>query len=226
MTRKRWPMAALAALLAAFVAAVWLWQSPGRKLTTPEIDRYLALVAKVPFPPDAQPQFLQRLRTWAEADDGQPVYMLNLMRYYPAVRAMPGAPAFTGTPEESNRIYEDRATPLALKAGAIPLFAGPVRNENVMGFAPPVDQWSRVLVMRYPSRRAFFDLVTDPEYAPIAPYKLAALDVNLVPMAAELTIPDLRIVAAALALAVFLAAGWWRAARRSDSITPSAATRS
>ncbi len=217
MTRRRWPMALLALVLLAFVAAVWWWQAPGRKLTAPEIDRYLALVAKVPFPSDGQAEFLQRLRKWAEADDGQPVYMLNLMRYFPAMRALPDAPALAGTPEASNRIYEDRATALALKAGAIPLFAGSVRNENVMGFSPPVDHWSRVLVMRYPSRRAFFDLVTDPAYAPIAPYKLAALDVNLVPMAAELTIPDLRLAAAALALAVFLAAGWWRAARRASS---------
>lgn len=92
--------------------------------------------------------------------------------------------------------------------------AGAGAQAHVIGFAPPVDHWGRVLVMRYPSRRAFLDLVTDPNYAPIAHYKLAAVDLDLVPMSAELTIPDLRMVAAALALAVFLAAGWWRAARR------------
>lgn len=215
--RSRWPMALLALVLLALVAAVWRWQAPGHKLTGAEIDRYMALVAKVPFPPSEQAQLLQRLRKWAEADDGEPVHMLNLMRYFPAVRALPGTPAFAGTPEESNRIYEDRATPLALKAGAIPLFAGSVHGENVIGFTPAVDHWGRVLVVRYPSRRAFLDLVTDPNYAPIAHYKLAALDLDLVPMSAELTIPDLRMVAAALALTVFLAFGWWRAARHASS---------
>src|SRR5215213_6933045 len=46
-----------------------------------------------------------RLRAWAEADDGKPVYMLNLMRYYDELRPFPGAPDFQGSPEESNTLY-------------------------------------------------------------------------------------------------------------------------
>ena len=69
-------------------------------------------------------------------------------------------------------------------------------------------------MVRYPSRRRLFELLTDPGYGPIGPYKLLALDVNLAPMSAELIMPDVRFVAAAAALAIFLAAGWWRAARR------------
>jgi len=56
--------------------------------------------------------------------------------------------------------------------------------------------------------------MTDPAYVPIEPYKLMAFDVYLTPMSAEAIVPDVRFVAAAWALVIFLAAGWWRAARR------------
>ncbi len=47
--RSRWPMALLALVLLALVAAVWRWQAPGHKLTGAEIDRYMALTVFVAF---------------------------------------------------------------------------------------------------------------------------------------------------------------------------------
>ena len=46
------------------------------------------------------------------------------------------------------------------------------------------------------------------------PYKLMALQIYLTPMTGEVAVPDLTWATAALALIIFLAAGWWRAARR------------
>jgi hypothetical protein len=198
------------------VGAVWLWQSPGAvrgKLTPAEIDRYMATVSRISFPPELRAPILARMRTWAEADDGRPVYMLNLMRYHPELRRFEGTPSFAGTPQQANEFYEERTLPLALGVGAIPIFAGPVTGENVIGFEHAGVRWNRVLVMRYPSRRAFLDLLSDPAYAPLAPYKLMSLDVDLAPMGAELTVPDVRYVAVAAGLVLFLAAGWWRASR-------------
>ena len=206
--------ALFAIALIALFAALCVWQAPGlagAKLTKPEIERYLVAIEKVPFPPEEKRDVLARVRVWAEADDGKPVYMLNLMRYHERLRAFPGALPFEGTPRDANATYESEATSLALKTGAYPLFAGEAQDGNVMGAR---EGWDRVLVMRYPSRRAFLDLIADPAYAPLAPYKLMALDVTLTPLAGELVMPDVRFVAFATLLALFLAAGWLRAARR------------
>jgi hypothetical protein len=208
---------ALAALLLAIFAGVCYWQVPGifgGKLTQGEIAGYLARVDKVPFPPEDKPQLLAHIRAWAEADDGKPVYMLNLMRYYESLRKYPGAPGYAGSPRASNDHYEESALPLALKQGAFAMFAGAPQGGNVMGFGPGQDGLDRVLLMRYPSRRAFLDLVTDPAYAPIAPYKLMALDVALVPMSPELVLPNLWMGTGIVLLLIFLAIGWMRAARR------------
>jgi hypothetical protein len=76
-----------------------------RKLTQPEIDRYLGAIERQVFlPEDDKPKVLARLRTWAEADDGRPFYMLNLMRYYPELRRFPDNPSFRGTPEQANEL--------------------------------------------------------------------------------------------------------------------------
>ncbi|HXX83280.1 MAG TPA: hypothetical protein VEN29_04785 [Casimicrobiaceae bacterium] len=214
---KRSGFMAFGALLLAIFAGVCLWQMPGlagAKLTKDEVARYVAALEKVPFPPDEKQAVLTHLRTWAEADDGEPFYMLNLMRYHETLRTFPGSLPLSGTPRESNALYEKAAMPLALKTGAYPLFAGEVQGGNVMGFGPGEDGWNRVLLMRYPSRRAFLDLVTDPAYAPIAPYKLMALEVALVPSASELVLPNFWVAVGAVLLLIFVTAGWLRAARR------------
>jgi hypothetical protein len=77
---------------------------------------------------------------------------------------------------------------------------------------PALDDWSRALVVRYPSRRDFLNLMADPAYGPLEPYKTMALKVVLVPVSGDLVLPDLRFVVGAALLVVFLVAGWIRAA--------------
>lgn len=205
-------------VLAALVAAVFLQQSPGwwrGRLATAEVDAYLARIdAQVPLPPQQRDEVLKRVRAFGLADDGQPLYMLNVMRYFPKLAPVPGTEGFGGTPAQANAKYEAAATPLLLKLGASATYAGNVNGRNLFGFGPEVDDWSRVLVIRYPSRRAFLDLVSDPAYASMVPYKLASLDLQLTPTDAEQIFPDFRLAASAIALLVFVSVGWWRAARR------------
>ena len=73
------------------------------------------------------------------------------------------------------------------------------------------------MVVRYPSRRAFFEVLTDPQWLKFAPYKLAALELALVPASGQVVIPDLRSVIGGACLIVFLGAGWVRAAREKRS---------
>lgn len=208
---------------AAFVAVFLgfcLWQQPGllgKRLSAAEVDRAVNYVERtLPFDPAAKPHILRSLRAWAEADDGQPVYMLNLMRLYDQVRPLPGAPAGKLSPQQSNQYYEERALPMLLKSGGYALYAGNVQGSNLIEHRSGLDQWSRVLLVRYASRRAFLELLTDPAYAPIEPYKMAALELILAPTASELIVPDLRVLLGGLLLCVFLAVGWWRSARAAD----------
>jgi hypothetical protein len=208
---------ALGAALLALLAAVCLQQSPGwwrGALTRPQVDDYLARIERqVPLSAQMRADVLPRLRAFGAADDGKPVHMLNVMRYFDKVRPPPGQPEFDGTPAQANALYEDKVTRLLFDTMTYPAFAGNVSGRNLFGVERGQDAWSRVLVVRYPSRRAFFELLADPSYGPIAPYKLMSLDLLLVPTDSDLVIPDLRFVVGALGLVVFLAVGWRRAAR-------------
>jgi len=176
---------------------------------------------KLPGDPSVQAAFLTRMRAFGLSDDGRPVYMLNAMRYYPELKRGPGMEDVRGTPAEANAIYEKSVMPLLFRLGAYPLFGGQATalrtdgktHSNLDGFDPSVDDWSRILVVRYPSRRAFFELLSDPRWLKFAPYKLAALDLVLVPASGQIVIPDLRWVLGAICLIVFLGMGWLRETR-------------
>jgi hypothetical protein len=67
-------------------------------------------------------------------------------------------------------------------------------------------------VVRYPNRRTFLKLISHPAYAPLAPYKLIAVDLDLVPVSAGIVIPDLRWLVASGFAIVLLLVLWIRAA--------------
>jgi hypothetical protein len=205
----------LAGALIALILAVWVWQNPGMvrgRLGAQEIEQLMSRIARLPFPDDARPEVVKRLRAWLEADDGKPFYMLNLMRYYPELRRFPNAPDFKGTPRESNARYEAAARSMLLRIGGYPVFAGTPHGKNILEHDPTLDDWSRLLLVRYPSRRAFMKLLIHPAYPEIEPYKMMALQVVLTPTKAELVAPSVPLMAGVVLLAVFLAIGWARAA--------------
>jgi hypothetical protein len=104
---KMWFELILAAALVVLYVVFWAWHSQGAgKLTQAEIDQYLAIIEKLPLPEKRVQAFIARLRPWADADDGKPVYMFNLIHFFPRVQTFPGAPEFKGTPEQANALYE------------------------------------------------------------------------------------------------------------------------
>lgn len=188
--------AILAVVLIALFFAVSAWQSAG-KLSKAEVDRYIGILEKqLPKAMEDRSEFLSRLRAWGENDDGRPVYMLNVMRFFDRLQSFPGAPT-TGTPEEANAHYEDAVMPMLIKSGGYPIVAGGTTKiwggrpeSNLMVYKSELDNWDRVLVVRYPGRRTFLELVTNPDYLKVMPYKLASLEVMLTPVSGELVIPD------------------------------------
>jgi len=218
MSRSRF-LPLLALLMISLTVGVWVWQNPGivrGPITAAEAARYLSAVQRVPLPAEERDAILAAIRSFMAEDDGRPLQMLNLMRLYPELRPIEGSGiSVTVTPAASNAHYEEAVMPLLFKVGGYPAYAGRIGSGNVIGKNPALDDWSRVLLVRYPNRRAFMDLLTDPAYAPLAPYKLQALQLVLTPTKPEVVIPPLPLIVATLSLIVFLAIGWWRARHRS-----------
>src|SRR4030095_4967410 len=222
MTRCK-PELALGAILLALFLAVCYWQAPGSKLTRPEIDAHIRQIDRLaPMPAAEKSAFLAGLRSWGEADDGKPFYMLNLMRYYDQLKPWPGADIKAGSPAEAHAYYEQAVTKIALLGGlqmtvgtnAQEVRGAPTPSTNLIGYEPDEDNWSRILVVRYPSRRAFFELISNPDYLKVMPYKFAALQLVLMPTDGATITPDLRLATGAVLLIILLAFGWIRSARR------------
>jgi hypothetical protein len=197
------------------IFSAWHSQGGGSKLTKEEVDHYMAIIEKLPLPQEEIKAITSRIRPWAEADDGKPVYMFNLIHFFPQLRTFPGAPQFKGTPEESNAYYEKAITWLWLSHASYPTFSGAPQAKNLINMQPE-RTWGEVAVARYPSRRTFLKLLSDPSYAPMEPYKFIALEIDLVPVSGKMVVPDLRWVVGGSLVMIFLLVGWVRAARRGN----------
>lgn len=208
-------LAAVGAASLTSFGAFWRWHTPKvEPLSKEEIDQYLEAAAKLPLPEGHMEPILARLRAWAEADDGKPCFNLNMIRFYPENRTWPGAPEFTGTPQEANAHYEKHVAPMLLKKAGYPMVGGRVLGPNMIAIQEDQAPWSTVEMVRYRSRRAFLQLLADPEYAPYEPYKFMALEIDLVPVASDTVIPDPRWLVGGTLTTVFLMTAWARAARR------------
>jgi len=91
-----------------------------------------------------KPEAIQALTQSAEPGK---VVMLNLLKFKPAGGAT------------SYMEYAQRVTPILQRIGAKIIFAGPVTS-TVIG-----DQsWDSIVLVEYPSRKAFVEMVTSAEY--------------------------------------------------------------
>jgi len=200
----------LAAVLLVSYLFFFIWQTPGLlqdELSTVEIEDYLSRLEQyMVAPPEARQRFVEDLRSWGASDDGQPVYMVNLLRFRPSLERWAGGPEFSDTPSprQANDFYEHSLAPLALSSGAYPIFNGVTHGKNLVDDASAADSWHRVAVMRFPSRRAFFAWASDPEFGRLFAYKYAAVEIALVPATAEFLLPDLRLLFGAVLVIFYL----------------------
>jgi hypothetical protein len=202
----------LVAVLVTLYLAFYAWHSQGGgKLTQAEIDQYVTSIEKLPLPEKAVQAFITRLRAWAEADDGKPVYMFNLIHFFPKLQPFPGAPDFKGTPEQANAHYEKSLIWLWLRHASYPTFIGVPQARNLINMQPE-RSWGNMTVVRYPNRRTFLKLISHPAYAPLAAYKFIAVELDLVPVSRGTVVPDLRWLVGGGFVIIFLLVGWLRLA--------------
>jgi uncharacterized protein (DUF1330 family) len=99
------------------------------------------------------------VRRYLSEDSGGPVVMLNLIKYKPGGR-------------ESYRAYSRAMQHYLPKIGAEVLYAG---NCSTALVAPEAWDWDALLVVRYPSRETFVNMVRDPEYQKVTHLRSNAL---------------------------------------------------
>jgi len=100
------------------------------------------------------------LKRFLAEDPGGPVVMLNLLRYQP------------DGGRERYQEYVAHFTKTSAKHGAEVLYVGDGSTTLV---AEAGQEWDSVLLVRYPSRQAFSDMVRDPEYQPGTELRTGAL---------------------------------------------------
>lgn len=91
-----------------------------------------------------------------------PVVMLNLLRFKPA-----------GGQASYDR-YSEGVQPLLERAGAEVVWYGGA--DSVVIGDQPTERWDSVILVRYPSRSAFLEMVSSPEYQEIGELRTEALE--------------------------------------------------
>ena len=109
------------------------------------------------------------LEAMAAKKPDEPVVMLNLLRYRD--RAQPGFGVDGLTGEAAYRVYGEKFAKLNPRFGGEPVWMG----RALEGVISPED-WDIVILVRYPTRKQFVDMMRDPDYQAIAPIRAAALD--------------------------------------------------
>jgi uncharacterized protein (DUF1330 family) len=112
----------------------------------------------------------QDLKRFMEEDDGGPVTMLNLLRFKP------------DGGRESYAAYAAAAGPHLKQAGATVVHLAETGTPLV---APDGDtSWDSILLVHYPTRAAFSQMVADPDYQQITHLRTKALEAVLQPTTA------------------------------------------
>lgn len=79
--------------------------------------------------------------------------------------------------------YGEAVVPLVTEAGGQVVWSGSC-GDAVIG--PQEGEWDAVLLVRYPSRRAFLDMISSPDYGQAHPHRAAAIaDSRLIPCTAS-----------------------------------------
>ncbi len=106
----------------------------------------------------------------AGAEDSGPVMMLNLLRFKERADGIDAADGISGA-EAYARYGAEAVKFLARVGGRVVLTLAP--QDSVIG--PDEGEWDLVIVAEYPSRAAFLNMVSDPEYLAIHAHRAAGL---------------------------------------------------
>ena len=106
------------------------------------------------------------LKRFAQCPDDQPVVMINLLKFKTTTESgESGEAVYTR--------YAQNAAPFVAKVGGKLLWQGKADHFIVGG---EEDRWDKVLLVEYPSRAAFIQMIQLPEFQEVQKERLAALE--------------------------------------------------
>ena len=146
-------------------------------LTQSEVDGYMAKIEAL-HNPNEDPEKTKRLemfRELARQDDGKEYFMVNLMKfrekaYYPDHQDQ----GFGDDVMDANDRYGKGIMPLLIKRGSIPVFVSDIQGRFI--HPDGAEDWDKVGIVRYRSRRDILDMVADPAIAKIGFHKKASIE--------------------------------------------------
>ena len=109
----------------------------------------------------------------AAADDGAPLVMINLLRYRESARYAPGAEATPCSGREAYQRYAAVALQKVASVGGRIVWMGRVVASVI---APEGEEWHDAVLVEYPSRKAFLDMIAMPDYQAAVFHRTAALE--------------------------------------------------
>ena len=116
----------------------------------------------------------ERLKSFVESGtDDSPLVMINLLRYREQAAYAEGFAAEPCSGREAYQRYGAVAAQRIASVGGRMVWMGSVRATLI---APDAEEWDDAVLVEYPSRKAFLEMVSQPEYLAAAPHRTAALE--------------------------------------------------
>jgi hypothetical protein len=170
----------LGAALVWLVLVVW-YGGAGKPMSVPEKECILAILReRLQGGPHAD--FIAQAQALLDSDDGKEFVMHNSVRYRPVAVYPPGKEGPTD-PRAADRLYFKAALPLLLRLASLPIFVARCRGEFISW--PGTPRWHYVALVRYRSRRDFFQFALAIERSGHDVYKWAAIEAtHLMPVQA------------------------------------------
>jgi uncharacterized protein (DUF1330 family) len=113
-----------------------------------------------------------RLRAFAAAQDSGPLTMINLLRYRERAAYPEGFDAPPCSGREAYGRYGEAVREHLAAVGGRAVWLGAVRETLI---APEGEAWDDAILVEYPSRKAFLEMVGRPGYQRDAVHRTAAL---------------------------------------------------
>jgi uncharacterized protein (DUF1330 family) len=115
----------------------------------------------------------ERVQELLDGADDAPIVMINLLRYRSRAVYPEGSAAEPCTGREAYGRYGAAVIQLISASGGRVLWMGSVQATVI---APDGEQWDDAILVEYPSRKAFVEMVSKPEYLAAAAHRTAALE--------------------------------------------------
>lgn len=149
-----------------FIAAMNWYQWSAPPLSASEVDGYMATIEAQSQKPGARHDF-SALRNFLASDDGKPIYTINLYQFN-EIANYPDKSQYSGSGLEAYDRFSDVMVKLMTKRGSHPVF-GSSWTHGVN------NQWDRIVIVRYRSRRDLADLFATDDFADASIHKWASL---------------------------------------------------